>query len=65
MNSILWKCTANKSFGKVAKGMVAEVVVTNRTGKPTIKEIQTTLETKYAIKIGGGMPETIFEFIKI
>lgn len=64
MSSYLWKATANKNFGKVVKGMMVEVLVTNRSGKPSVKEIQEALEKKYPIKVGGGMPESTFDIVK-
>ena len=64
MSSYLWKATANKNFGKVAKGMMVEVIVANRSGKPSVKEIKEALEKKYSIAIGGGMPESAFDIIK-
>ena len=53
MSSYLWKVTANKNWGKVAKGMMVEVLVVNRSGKPNVREIQEALEKKFPIKITG------------
>lgn len=64
MSSYLWKVTANKNWGKVAKGMMVEVLVVNRSGKPNVREIQEALEKKFPIKIAGGMPESTFDFEK-
>lgn len=66
MAGTLWKARANKSWSSVAKGMEVEIVVQNRTGKPTIKEIAQALTNKYGIKdlSGSGMPDSVFDFIK-
>ena len=64
MSSYLWKTTANENWGKVANGMMVEVLVINSSRKPSVKEIQEALERKYSIKIGGGMPESTFDIIK-
>lgn len=64
MSSYLWKVTANKNWGTVIKGMEAEVVVSNNSGKPSIDSIKSALEAKYGIKIGGGMPSSTFDFHK-
>lgn len=64
MDSYLWKCSANKNWGKVTKGMMVEVLVVNRTGKPNAREIQEDLEKKFPITIAGGMPESTFEIVK-
>jgi hypothetical protein len=64
MSSYLWKATANKNFGKVLKGIMVEVLVTNRSGKPLVIEIQEAFERKYPIKVGGGMPESTFDIVK-
>lgn len=64
MSAYLWKVTAKKSWAKVEKGMSVDVIVTNRSGKPRIREIQDALEKKYNIKIGGGIPESTFDFVK-
>lgn len=62
MSSHLWKVSANKNWGKVLKGMAVEVMVKNRSGKPSIKQIQEALEEKYSIKIGGGLPQGTSDF---
>ncbi len=64
MSSYLWEVTANKNWGKVTKGMMVEVLVVNRTGKPNVKEIQEDLEKKFPITIAGGMPESTFDITK-
>ena len=63
MSSYVWKCTANKVWGKVAKGMFVEVVVTNRTGTPSVREIQEALEKKYNIQC-SGIPQSTFDIVK-
>jgi hypothetical protein len=44
--------------------MMVEVLVINRSGKPSVKEIHEALEKKYPIKVGGGMPESTFDIVK-
>lgn len=64
MSSYLWKVVANTNWGTVKKGMEAEVVVNNNSGKPSIDSIKGALEAKYGIKIAGGMPSSTFDFHK-
>ena len=64
MSSYLWETTANKNWGKVVKGMMVEVLVIDRFGKPSVKQLQDALERKYLIKLGGGMPESAFDIVK-
>lgn len=64
MSSYVWKTTANENWGKVANGMMVEVLVINRSGKPLVKEIQEAIEKKYPIKVSGGMPESTFDIVK-
>lgn len=66
MSNYLWRVTANKTWNVVAKGMEIDVVVSNRSGKPNIKEIAKALTAKYGIKdlSGAGLPESTFDFQK-
>ena len=54
MSSHLWKVTAKKAVGKVAKGMEAEVVKSGTTAKPVIKEIEEAFKRKYGISLISG-----------
>jgi hypothetical protein len=67
MSNYLWKVTANKSWAVVTKGMELDIVVSNRSGKPNIKEIASALSSKYGIKdlSGSGLPESTFDFKKV
>ena len=54
MSSHLWKVTAKKAVGKVAKGMEVEVVKSGTTAKPVIKEIEEAFKRKYGISLISG-----------
>ena len=60
----LWTVTAKRDAMTVVKGMKVEIVVENRSGKPSIKEIARALSEKYGIKDLGssGLPESTFDF---
>lgn len=66
MSNYLWKVTAIRTWNVVAKGMEVDIIVSNRSGKPHIREIATALTTKYGIKdlSGAGLPESTFDFHK-
>ena len=44
--------------------MIIEVVVVNRSGNPSVEDVQEALEKKYSIKIAGGMPGSTFDYEK-
>ena len=64
MSRHLWKVTANKESGEIAKGMSVEIVVKNSSAKPTIREIAQALSDKYDIKdySGSGKSMSMFDF---
>ena len=64
MSTYLWKVTATKNWGSILKGMTVEIVVKNRTGKPSISEIQNAIAIKYSIKVSSGLSESTFDFVK-
>lgn len=64
MSSTLWKCKAVKKWNIVPMGAEVEIIVTGRTGHPSVDQIRTALEQKYGLKVGSGMPPTTFEYIK-
>lgn len=66
MSNYLWKVKANKNWNVVAKGMEVDIVVSNRSGKPFVREIASALVAKYEIKdlSSAGLPESTFDFIK-
>lgn len=64
MSSYLWKVKSNKAWANIPKGLEVDVVVSNRSGKPNIKEISEAIINKYKITPKGGMPESTFDFTK-
>ena len=61
MSNHLWKVTALRVTGKVAKGMEVEVVKTGTTAKPNIKEIGEAFERKYGITLISGCSLSNFD----
>jgi len=64
MSTTHWKVIAKKQWSTIPQGTEVDIIVKNRSGKPSIKEIGEAIETKYGIKPPGGLPESTFEFIK-
>lgn len=65
MSKHLWNVKAKTKWGAVLRGMEVEIVVENSDGKPSIKNITSALESKYSVKIGGGLPASTFDFYKL
>lgn len=65
MNSRLWKVTAKRATGKVAKGIDVEVVKSGKTAKPTIKEIEEAMKRKYGIALISGCSLSNFEIVEL
>ena len=65
MSSHLWKVTAKKAVGKVAKGMEAEVVKSGTTAKPVIKEIEEEFKRKYGISLISGCSLANFDMVEV
>lgn len=64
MSTSHWKVTAKKKWNKIPEGLEVDILVNNRSGQPTVKEIQEAIERKYGIPAISGMPTSIFDFIK-
>lgn len=64
MSAHLWKVRAKSQWATIPQGVEVDIIVKNRTGKPTIKEIGEAIQKKYGIKSPGGLPESTFEFVK-
>lgn len=64
MSNRLWKVTAKKTVGKVAKGMEVEVVKSGTTAKPSIKEIGEAMNRKYGITLISGFSLSNFEIVE-
>lgn len=64
MSTNHWNVKAQKSWSKIPAGLEVDIIVKNRSGQPTVKEIQEAIEKKYGIAPLGGMPTSIFDFKK-
>lgn len=60
MCSTLWKVTSKTKWANIPKGIEVDIIVQNRTGKPTPKEIAEAIEKKYSFKPGSGFGESFF-----
>jgi hypothetical protein len=59
-----WKVVAKRQWSTIPQGAEVDIIVKNRTGRPSIKEIGDAIEKKYGIKPPGGLPESTFDFTK-
>ena len=50
MSNHLWKVTAKRDSGNIAKGMSVEIIVKNATRKPSQSEVIEAINLKYGAK---------------
>ncbi len=62
--STLWKVTAKKESGKVAKGMNVEIAVSGRNSKPRAEEINNAIKAKYNVEVGETRCTEIYFLIE-
>ena len=65
MSTHLYKVTVKKEYGKLAKGMFVEIVITNASRPPNQKEVIEAVNIKYGDKTAvNGLSLTNFEIVK-
>ena len=63
MANHLWKVTAKRDSGNIAKGMNVEIIVKNATRKPSQSEVIEAINLKYGAKTASnGTTMSIFDF---
>ena len=66
MSTHLYKVTAKKDYGKLAKGMFVEIVIRNTNRKPTQREVIEAINLKYGDKTAvNGLSMTNFEIVEL
>ncbi len=66
MSNHLYKVTAKKEYGKLAKGMFVEIVIRNASRLPNQKEILEAINQKYGDKtVGNGCSLSNFDIVKL
>lgn len=66
MSTHLYKVTAKKEMGKIAKGMSVEIVIKNASQKPNQKEVIDSLNLKYGAKTAAsGLSLSNFEITEM
>lgn len=65
MSTHLYKVTAKKEFGKLAKGMSVEIIIRNASRSPTQREIIEAVNQKYgANTVRSGISLSNIEIVK-
>lgn len=64
MSNLLWKIESKSKWVNIPKGIDVDIIVQNRTGKPTLEEISKAIEKKYNFIPERGFGENLFEFEK-
>ncbi len=65
MSNHLYKVTAKKEYGKLAKGMFVEIVIRNASRPPNQREVIDSINQKYSDKTAvNGLSLSNFDIIK-
>lgn len=65
MSTHLYKVTAKKEYGKLAKGMFVEIVIQNASRPPSQKEVIEAINKKYGDKTAvNGLSLSNFDIAK-
>lgn len=65
MSTHLYKVTAKKAYGKLAKGMSVEIIIRNASRSPSQREIIDAINQKYGANTAiNGLSLSNFEIIK-
>lgn len=65
MSTHLYKVTAKKEYGKLAKGMFVEIIINNTNRFPSQKEVIEAVNQKYGDKTAAnGLSLSNFEIMK-
>lgn len=65
MSTHLYKVTAKKEYGKLAKGVFVEIVITNASRPPHQKEVIDAINKKYGEKTAvNGLSLSNFDVVK-
>ncbi|MFV0176506.1 peptidase [Empedobacter falsenii] len=66
MSNYLYKVTAKKKYGKLAKGMSVEIVISNASRKPNQREVIDAINQKYGTNTAvNGLSLTNFDIVKL
>ncbi|MGZ5192290.1 MAG: peptidase [Kaistella sp.] len=66
MSTHLYKITAKKELGKIAKGMSVEIVIKNASRKPNQREIIDSINAKYGANTAmSGLSLSNFDIIAL
>ena len=66
MSTHLYKVTAKKKYGKLAKGMSVEIVISNASRKPNQREVIDAINQKYGTNTAvNGLSLTNFDIVKL
>lgn len=66
MSTHLYRVTAKKDYGKLAKGMNVEIVIKNSTRPPSQREIIESINNKYGPNtVSNGISLSNFEISKL
>ncbi|MFV0158264.1 peptidase [Empedobacter falsenii] len=66
MSTHLYKVSAKKEYGKLAKGMSVEIVIRNASRKPTQREVIDAVNQKYGANTAvNGLSLTNFDIVKL